>query len=204
MRSIATRSERLRMQRRPDLSHSAQPAPQNARPEDDAQPTVRMHPSSVPIPGGSSPAASPPPIFAPPAPHITTPRSDPAGGLTTTLAVTERAGLAATVIRAAHDTVQADLAAVARSLTEVAASLHNHAAALEQAVEGSFARDPGDPRTKMLSQSLTVAREADLQLARLGGALQRLGASVQAARASVGSLQRSASGSPASTRLPRS
>jgi adenylate cyclase len=179
------------MQRRPDFSQPAHPAPEGARPADDdaAQPTVRVHPSSVPIPDGLRPAASASQPFAPPALHITTPRSDPSGGLTTTLAVPERAGQAATMIRAAHESLQAEIAAVARNLAEVAATLHNHAAALEQAVEGSFARDPGDPRTKMLSQSLTVAREADLQLARLGGALQRLGASAQTARVGLGSLQ---------------
>ncbi len=178
------------MQRRPDFSQPARPAPESDPPRDDAaQPTVRVHPSSVPIPGASRPPASQPPPFAPPALHITTPRSDPAGGLTTVLAVPERAGDAATLFRAAHEHVQTEVAAVARGLADVAAALHNHAAALEHAVEGSFAHDPGDPRTKMLSQSLSIARDADLQLARLGGAVQRLGVSLHAAQATVGSLQ---------------
>ncbi|HZC08202.1 MAG TPA: adenylate/guanylate cyclase domain-containing protein [Ktedonobacterales bacterium] len=60
-----------------------------------------------------------------------------------------------------------DLAAIARELNEVAASLHRQVRALEPFVEGAFAQDLSDPRTRALADALQVARAADQRLGRL-------------------------------------
>jgi adenylate cyclase len=61
----------------------------------------------------------------------------------------------------------ADFVAIERELKELAGSMHRHARALEPFVEGSFANDLGDPRTRMLADALQVARAADQRLGRL-------------------------------------
>ncbi|MGH2503678.1 MAG: adenylate/guanylate cyclase domain-containing protein [Ktedonobacterales bacterium] len=61
----------------------------------------------------------------------------------------------------------ADLDAIQRELKELAGQMHRHARALEPFVEGSFATDLGDPRTRMLADALQVARSADQRLGRL-------------------------------------
>lgn len=61
----------------------------------------------------------------------------------------------------------ADLDAIERELKELAGQMHRHARALEPFVEGSFATDLGDPRTRMLADALQVARSADQRLGRL-------------------------------------
>jgi PAS domain S-box-containing protein len=174
---------------RPDGSQSA--SDQDISDHDTAvRPVLRVHPASVPIPQTSPPPApTEAPILPPDASPIAAPRSDPAGGLTTYLGAPTQAGRVASVARAAQDRAQADVASVARSLADIAGALHNHAAALEPFVEGSFSRDLADPRMQALSTSLSIARQADLHLARLGAILRRLGESVQTARSNLDALQ---------------
>jgi PAS domain S-box-containing protein len=61
----------------------------------------------------------------------------------------------------------ADLDAIERELKALAGAMHRHARALEPFVEGSFATDLGDPRTRILADALEVARAADQRLGRL-------------------------------------
>ncbi len=61
----------------------------------------------------------------------------------------------------------ADMVAIERELKELARAMHRHAAALEPFVEGSFATDLSDPRTRILGDALEVARSADQRLGRL-------------------------------------
>lgn len=60
------------------------------------------------------------------------------------------------------------------ALTHISHLLHEHAHKLEVAVEGTYAGDEGDPRVRLLSDSLRVSRVADLELGRLAQASQRL------------------------------
>jgi len=63
------------------------------------------------------------------------------------------------------------LRVVSQGLHEVAALLHQQARTLEHAVEGVFAGDVGDPRTRLLAETLSVSRRADLRLAQLSQVL---------------------------------
>jgi len=56
---------------------------------------------------------------------------------------------------------------VSQGLYEVATALHQQARMLEHAVEGVFAADVSDPRTRLLAQTLSLSRHADLRLAQL-------------------------------------
>ena len=60
-----------------------------------------------------------------------------------------------------------DLVAIQRELKELASAMHRHASALEPFVEGTFASDLSDPRTRLLADALAVARSADQRLGRL-------------------------------------
>jgi adenylate cyclase len=117
---------------------------------------------------------------------ISTPRVQPGGGLTTSMGAPTQAAQA---IQAAQNRARQDVSAVAVGLVEVAAALHEHARVLEQFVEGSFSTDLADPRTRLLAQTLAIARDADLRLARLGHALRRLTESVQSAQTNLAALQ---------------
>src|SRR5262249_34185119 len=144
------------MQRRPDFSD--QGTPQNSPGGDGIdQPTVRMHPNSIP----SAPKPS-----APAEPPFAQPTSSPDGGLATYLGTPARATQAASAVREAQQRAQQDIASVARSLAEIATVLHNHSSQLEQFVEGNFANDLADPRTKVLAQSLSIPPHAHLHPAR--------------------------------------
>jgi PAS domain S-box-containing protein len=124
-----------------------------------------------------------------PSAQISTPTVQPDGGLNTYIGEPLHAATVAGAARAAQDRAQQDVAQVARSLADIASVLHEQAARLEQFVEGSYAADLSDPRTRLLSQSLALMRQADLHLPRLGHTLQRLGASVREAQSSVDALQ---------------
>jgi PAS domain S-box-containing protein len=76
----------------------------------------------------------------------------------------------------AHRQAGADFVAIERELKELAGSMHRHARALEPFVEGSFANDLGDPRTRMLADALQVARAADQRLGRLDQLVGQLNA----------------------------
>jgi adenylate cyclase len=166
----------------------------------DDQTTVRIHPASVPVvaprpsqadavvtPGGPVGASGGRPETGP---SITPPTAQPGGGLNTYLGQPSSAEHAAQKARAAQDSAQADTASVARSLADIAGVLHDHAAQLEPYVEGSYSSDLADPRNRALAQSLSIARQADLHLARLGNLLRRLSASVQVAQSNLDALQR--------------
>ena len=182
------------MQRRPDFSG------QEAQPGDVAdEHTVYLR--EVGAPGGG--AAPPPPIGNPgtdtgtdstsgelPAVTIAPPTVDPGGGLTTYIGAPDQAQRSAHATRAAQHRAQQEVSAVAASLAEIAAALHSHAAYLERFVEGSYASDLADPRTRLLSQTLEIARQADLRLAQLGATLRRLDSSVHVAQNNLAALQR--------------
>ncbi|HEY7850680.1 MAG TPA: GAF domain-containing protein, partial [Ktedonobacterales bacterium] len=76
----------------------------------------------------------------------------------------------------AHRQAGADFVAIERELKELAGSMHRQARALEPFVEGSFANDLGDPRTRMLADALQVARAADQRLGRLDQLVGQLNA----------------------------
>ncbi len=67
-------------------------------------------------------------------------------------------------------------------LGDLAATLHRLARSLEPAVEGAYSTDLGDPRTRLLADTLAVVQDADLRLARMEGALARLTGDVEHAR----------------------
>lgn len=117
------------------------------------------------------------------------PVMDPAGGLTTYLGEPQHATHLASAARAAQDRARQDVSSVAVALEEVARALHGHVKALEQFVEGPYGADAADPRTRVMTQTLHLTQQADLELARQGHALRRLGASVEVAQATVDALR---------------
>lgn len=74
--------------------------------------------------------------------------------------VTERAN-------SARRRAGSDLEAIQRELKALAGAMHRHVSALEPFVEGTFASDLSDPRTRLLADALEVARSADQRLGRL-------------------------------------
>ncbi len=56
----------------------------------------------------------------------------------------------------------------------ISRGLHEHTQKLERAVEGTYAKEGGDPRIRLLSDSLHLSRLADLELGRLSQSLQRV------------------------------
>jgi len=178
------------MQRRPEPPDSG-----SQQHDISTERTVRMSPGSFPMPAVAQAQAQAPPV--PGAPTlaaagvpIAPPTMQPGGGLTTYIGEPALATQVASAARAAQDRAQADVSTFARSVAEIAATLHDHAARLERFVEGSFSTDLADPRTRLLSQSLEIARQADLHLARLGDMVRRLTASVQLAQSNLDALQR--------------
>ena len=121
--------------------------------------------------------------------RIRPPVAQAGGALTTHLGEPERAAEVADVARVAQARAQQDVSAVAADLAQVAAALHEHTVQLEHAVEGQFAAEAGDPRVRLLSDTLELERRADLRLAQLGAALQRLRTAVQASHATVAALE---------------
>jgi hypothetical protein len=72
-----------------------------------------------------------------------------------------------------------ELRAIGEALQRLSRLLHDHARRLEAAVEGTYAGDSGDPRVRLLGESLRVSRTADLELGRLTQAGQRVLATLQ-------------------------
>jgi class 3 adenylate cyclase/PAS domain-containing protein len=60
------------------------------------------------------------------------------------------------------------------TLMRIARLLHEQTRKLEVAVEGTYAGESGDPRVRLLSDSLRVSRVADLELGRLNQTAQRV------------------------------
>jgi PAS domain S-box-containing protein len=138
-------------------------------------------------PEESSPTTPPEEL---PTVSIGVPTAQPGGALRTHLGEPTRAAKVSDVARAAQARAKQDISAIAAGLAEIAATFHEHTARLESAVEGQFASDPGDPRVRLLAESLQLARRADLRLAQLDAGLRRLEDSVRAAETTTAALQR--------------
>ncbi len=67
-----------------------------------------------------------------------------------------------------------DLRFIGETLGNIARLLHEQTHKLEQAVEGTYVAEAGDPRVRLLSESLSVSRNADLQLGRINQAAKRV------------------------------
>jgi len=67
-----------------------------------------------------------------------------------------------------------DLRFIGETLVNISRMLHEESHKLEQAVEGTYATDAGDPRVRLLSEALNVSRSADLQLGRINEAAKRV------------------------------
>ncbi|MGH2514409.1 MAG: adenylate/guanylate cyclase domain-containing protein [Ktedonobacterales bacterium] len=171
------------MQRRPDQTGHI------ATTRDITTEHTAILPSSEGSQPPSQPQLQPPTSGDLPPVKIAPPAMRPDGGLTTYIGEPGQALHTADAARAAQARAQRDVAALAGSLAEMAAQLHEHARHLEQFVEGSFSTDLGDPRTRLLSRSLELTRQADLRLARLGETLRHLTASVQSAQSNLDALR---------------
>ena len=78
-----------------------------------------------------------------------------------------------------------ELRALGEALQRISRLLHDHTRKLEVAVEGTYAGESGDPRVRLLSDSLRVSRTADLELGRLNQAGQRVLTTIQEQLAQV-------------------
>src|SRR5579863_725493 len=78
-----------------------------------------------------------------------------------------------------------ELRALGDALLRISRMLHDHTRKLEVAVEGTFAGESGDPRVRLLSDSLRVSRTADLELGRLNQTGQRVLTTIQEQLAQV-------------------
>ncbi len=67
-----------------------------------------------------------------------------------------------------------DLRAVSEKLLFISRKLHELTSKLEGAVEGTYVTENGDPRIRLLTESLLVSRDADQDLGRLTQILQRV------------------------------
>ncbi len=67
-----------------------------------------------------------------------------------------------------------DLRFIGETLLRISQALHEHTHKLEQAVEGTYAGEGGDPRVKLLADALNVSRSADLELGRVNQATRRV------------------------------
>ena len=150
--------------------------------------TVRM-PQQSGVQHASQPPASTPEAALANTAAISPPTIQPGGGFHTYLGEPAMAGQIAKAARDAQQRAREDVDWVARNLADIAAALHEQNARLEQVVEGSYANDLSDPRTRLLSTTLSVGRQADLHLARLGSILRRLGDSVRVAQSNLDALQ---------------
>ncbi|MFL5629142.1 MAG: adenylate/guanylate cyclase domain-containing protein [Ktedonobacteraceae bacterium] len=67
-----------------------------------------------------------------------------------------------------------DLRVIGDTLVRISRTLHEHTHKLEIAVEGRYANESGDPRIRLLIDTLHVSRLADLELGRLNQTIQRV------------------------------
>ncbi len=65
-----------------------------------------------------------------------------------------------------------DLRSIGEMLLRISRTLHDHTHKLEMAVEGTYAGEGSNPRIRLLSDSLHLSRNADLELSRLNKSLQ--------------------------------
>ena len=96
----------------------------------------------------------------------------------------------ASAARDAQTRTQQEVGELAAALAAIASDLHTQTRALEQAVEGRYAGEPGDPRVRLLAETLALVRRADLRLAQVGDGLQRLRGSVRASHDAADALRR--------------
>lgn len=75
---------------------------------------------------------------------------------------------------------RAAVSVIESEINALAAAMHRQASALEPFVEGTFASDTSDPRTRLLSDALDLARSADQRLGRLDANIRGLRESAQA------------------------
>ncbi len=66
-----------------------------------------------------------------------------------------------------------DMRSTGDSLMRVARMMHEHTSKLEVAIEGTYASDSGDPRIRLLNESLRVSSIADQELGKINQSLQR-------------------------------
>ncbi|HEV2580378.1 MAG TPA: adenylate/guanylate cyclase domain-containing protein [Ktedonobacteraceae bacterium] len=67
-----------------------------------------------------------------------------------------------------------DIRSLGEALNRISRKLHEHTSKLEVAVEGTYAGESGDPRVRLLSDSLRISRDADLELSRLNESAKRV------------------------------
>src|SRR6185437_1562820 len=72
-----------------------------------------------------------------------------------------------------------DLRSLGEELLRISRTLHEHSRKLEVAVEGTYAGESGDPRVRLLNDSLRICRISDLELGRINQMAQRTLLSLQ-------------------------
>ncbi|HLH60470.1 MAG TPA: adenylate/guanylate cyclase domain-containing protein [Ktedonobacteraceae bacterium] len=72
------------------------------------------------------------------------------------------------------ETTNSSLRSLGEQLLHISRMLHEHTRKLEVAVEGTYAGESGDPRVRLLNESLRISRTADLELGRLNQNAQRV------------------------------
>jgi adenylate cyclase len=112
------------------------------------------------------------------------------GGLPTTIVQPGRAAQVVQAVQTAQARARDDAQSLAKTFTEISNSLHTITRKLEDAVEGRYASDAGDPRVQLLAETLRVARNGDYQLGMIGKQLEQLDQSVQSSHSNIGTLQR--------------
>lgn len=112
------------------------------------------------------------------------------GGLPTSIVQVGRAAQVAQAVQTAQARARDDARSLAKTFTDISASLHAITRKLEEAVEGTYASDAGDPRVQLLAETLRVARAGDYQLGMIGKQLEQLDQSVQSSHSNIGTLQR--------------
>jgi len=72
-----------------------------------------------------------------------------------------------------------ELRSINEALRRISSTLHEHTRKLEIAVEGTYANSGGDPRVRLLRDSLNISSMAELELGRLTQTLRRFHATLQ-------------------------
>ena len=80
-----------------------------------------------------------------------------------------------------------ELRSISEALRRISSTLHEHTRKLEIAVEGTYANTGGDPRVRLLRDSLNISSMAELDLGRLTQTLQRFQHTLQLDRQSQNS-----------------
>lgn len=67
-----------------------------------------------------------------------------------------------------------ELRSAGEMLLRMSRKLHEHTHTLEVAVEGRYGNEASDPRVRLLTESLNLSRQADVELARLSQSIQHI------------------------------